>query len=143
MLNISLQQIDLGMTIQYYIGNQDVYQKEECFLNAFTFLRHHITDSQNIQIIFGYVLSEDGIKKAAVRHAWNLYRGYVVDVTMPANDISPMSMLQYDYLPVEVYSAKEYLQKLEELDGKVCFPVSEREKEIRKQLLGEGYEVLG
>lgn len=142
MFQKELQRIDLGMTIQYYIGKENLYQEEQCFTNVFEFLRTNSSFSSRIKIVFGYVLSEDETRKVAVRHAWNMIDEYVVDVTMPANGISPISILQYDYLPVQTFTATEYSVKLSELDGMACFPETEEELQIVEKLKKAGYEIL-
>lgn len=136
-----IEQIDIGRSILGYQRDAISYEASQCFNNAFRFLGNNITN-KTCKAVFGYVLSTDGIRKVAVRHAWNLEDNYIVDVTMIANSEHPISMLNYYYLPIEIYDAQTFLRKIEENNNFPCLPKTKKELDYIQKLKNKGFEVL-
>lgn len=138
----NLEKIDLGESFETYQKNKGDYVPCRCFNNAFAILTNNLRE--NARAVFGYVLSTNGERKVAVRHAWNKFDlcRDTIDVTMIANDENPLSMLSYRYLPIDIYTSNEFLDKIEENGGFPCLPKSNKELKIIKELEKKGYEVL-
>ncbi len=134
------QRVDLSDTYMAYTEKQDVYKEGQCYYNAFKVLDLSKKHNKNDKIVFGYVLSTDGKRKVAVRHAWNYVNDRIIDVTMIANDESPISMLHYRYLPIDEYELEEYrdlMLKNETYD----LPLTSKEKRYIKKLEEKGFEL--
>jgi hypothetical protein len=134
--------IDLGASIMVYQQNSDVYQKSACYNNAFNCFDKNIATYNTNKVIIGYVLSTDGVRKVAVRHAWNEINGVAVDVTMIANDEHPLSIINYTYLPIQVYTPSNYIDAIIANDNKPWLPKTTKEHYYIKELKKKGFEVL-
>jgi hypothetical protein len=134
--------IDLGASIMIYQQNSDVYQKSECYNNAFYCIDKNIETYRYNRVIIGYVLSTDGVKRVAVRHAWNEINGIKVDVTMIANDEHPLSIISYTYLPIQVYKPADYIDAVIANDNKPWLPKTAKEHYYIRELKKKGFEVL-
>ena len=133
--------IDIGESYMEYSKRENEYSKSMCYNNAFVCLGHIMSD--NSRYVIGYVLSSDGTRKVAVRHAWNINkRGVALDVTMPANDENPLSLMHFVYLPVEEYTPKEALDAVEANNNLPCLPISNKEKRYLNKLRKKGFEIL-
>ena len=134
--------VDISESIILWQRHEKDYVQSECFLNAYRCLNNNIKHFAANKCIYGYVLSTDGTRKVAVRHAWNIINGRKVDVTMFANRENPISVINYVYLPVDEYSPQKLLDKICENNGYVCLPKSEKELKIQKELIAKGIEIL-
>ena len=134
--------INIGMSIVLYQNNSKSYIKSQCFNNAFKCLGNNIKGYKGNRAVIGYVLSTDGIRKVAVRHAWNIIDRVIIDVTMFADDESPISIFNYDYLPVRIMTTEEFLDAVEDNGGYPALPKTENELLVIEKLLKAGYEVL-
>ena len=137
--------IDLGMSIMLYQKNYMEYEESACYNNAFSCLAVNLETNRNNRAIIGYVLSTDGKRKAAVRHAWNEINGVKVDVTMLANEETrenPISIIYFSYLPIRVMTATEFLDAIEANRNMPCLPKDKREEYYLRELRRKGFELL-
>ena len=134
--------IDVGSSVMAYQENKKDYEKSQCFNNAFMCLTNNMRTYKNNFYVIGYVLSTDGVNKAAVRHAWNIINGIPVDVTMFANDENPISVLYYTYLPCAVYTNEEAVDAIEKNNNLPALPKTDKEKRIIRSLKRKGFMVM-
>ncbi len=132
--------IDLSDSIVAYMDREDMYKAGSCYYNAFKVLDIYHRHGENDKIVYGYVLSTDGKRKVAVRHSWNYVDDRKIDVTMFANDTSPISVIRYRYLPIDVYSLEEY-RKLMLENNQYDLPVTDKEISYIKKLKEKGFEL--
>lgn len=134
--------VDIGTSIMQYQMHPLMYKRSQCFNNAFTCLGNNLNNYSKNKAVIGYVLSTDGIRRVAVRHCWNIIDNYVVDVTMLADDESPISMLGYSYLPIVEYTVQEFLEEVEKNDGYPALPKTQKEYYYIREMKKKGFEVL-
>ncbi len=134
--------VDIGTSLMQYQQHQSMYQHSQCFNNAFICLGHNLRNYAENKAVIGYVLSTDGVRRVAVRHCWNIISNIVVDVTMLADNESPMSMLHYSYLPIMEYTPNEFLEEVEKNNGYPALPKTKKEYYYIKELKKKGFEVL-
>lgn len=134
--------VDIGESIMQYEQHKQSYCDSQCFNNAFICLGHNIRKYNENRAVIGYVLSTDGVRKVAVRHCWNIISKIVVDVTMLANNESPISMLHYSYLPVVEYTPQEFLEEIEKNNGYPALSKTQKEYYYIRELKKKGFEVL-
>lgn len=134
--------VDIGASLMQYQEHQSMYQRSQCFNNAFICLGYNLSNYAQNKAIFGYVLSTDGVRRVAVRHCWNIINQIVVDVTMFADNENPVSMLRYSYLPVMKYTPNEFLEAVERNGGFPALPKTQKEYYYIKELKKKGFEVM-
>ena len=134
--------IDLADTVVMYQSRPDMFEKSQCYYNAYKLLDALGGRGDRGRIVYGYVLSTDGKRKVAVRHSWNDIDDRKIDVTMLANDENLVSMMHYRYLPIDKYSLDVY-RKLVLQNGAYDLPETDREYAMVRRLKDKGFEVLG
>ena len=144
---MELYKCDLSMSVAEFLKAENNYGKGMCYNNAFIALTNHFTD-KSARGVVGYVLSSDGKRKVAVRHAWvkivDKYVGEprIIDVTMFANECNPISVMSYDYLPVKELTPGEWSELTDRNGGMPCIENLDGEADIIKDLESQGYEIL-
>lgn len=137
-----LKIMDVGQSILLYDKNRKDYRPCNCFINAFQFLTNNMSTNRHNKAYIGYVLSTDGQRKVAVRHAWNSIKEDIVDVTMIANGEHPLNMIHYYYLPIMEYTNEQLLDAIEENNGYADLPKTTAELEWIKKLASLGFDVM-
>ncbi len=132
--------IDLSDTFMAYLEKENFYKPSQCYYNAYKVIDMLEKHGRDDRIVYGYVLSTDGKRKVAVRHSWNRINDRKIDVTMLANDESPLAMMRYRYLPIDEYTIEEYREKTDEF-GVYSLPVTQKERKYIKKLKEKGFEM--
>ena len=132
--------IDIGASIMYYQKRPDYYFDGECYNNAYRCLQNNI-GAKN-KTVYGYVLSSNDTKKVAVRHCWNIINTIPTDVTMLANDINPISLLNFAYLPIVEFNMPELLKAVVENNYLPALPIFKKERYYIKKLKEKGFEII-
>ncbi|MBP3781633.1 MAG: hypothetical protein J6I68_00120 [Butyrivibrio sp.] len=141
--------VDLGETVRLYNEDPADYEASMCYVNSFHLCANMMRRGRGkfVRSVFGYVLSSDGERKVAVRHAWNMIEvglfKAAVDVTMMANGESLFSVMGYTCLPVDEYTPGEFLEKVDKNNAMADLPVTQKEKKVVEKLKNKGFEVLG
>ena len=147
-----LDPVDFGFKNEYYLDLADtfimfqqspsLFEKSECYYNAYTLLDNLEEHKDGDRIVYGYVLSTDGKRKVAVRHSWNELDGRKIDVSILANEENVISMMNYKYLPVDTYTFSLYRDLMIKYD-RYGLPETRKERKIVNSLIEKGFEVLG
>ena len=132
--------IDIGASIMYYQKRPDYYFSGECYNNAFRCLQSNIGVEN--KTVYGYVLSSDNTKNVAVRHCWNIINTIPVDVTMLANNINPISLINFTYLPIVEFNITELFSAVMKNDTLPALPTFKKEYYYIKKLKEKGFEIL-
>lgn len=136
------KRIDIGQSIIEYTKNKSMYLEGMCYNNAFLCMVNNVRTYNKNRVYIGYVLSTDGNRKVAVRHSWNKIGRDLVDVTMFANGESPISVLNYVYLPTAEYTPETYIAAVESNNNLPCLPKNKAEYNYRSLLKSKGFEIL-
>ena len=146
---------DLSQTALNYAKYSHLFKEAQCYINAFTLLAMLMSENDeqlnksSLKGVIGYILSENDVEKAAVRHCWlkytDKYTGETkaIDVTPLAEGYSVSQMLYYQYLEIVSYTPQQWLEITEKNNGIPCVEGLKGEDSILKYLQSEGYNILG
>ena len=129
--------------------NNPQFKAAQCYKNAFILCMDMSCSKEIVRGAIGYVLSNNGKRFVAVRHAWverlNRTTGRyddVIDPTVFVDGYNPVSVLNFEYLPVETISAERWLEKTENNDYCPDLWNLAGEDAVVAELREKGYEVL-
>ena len=137
------EKCNIGKSFTEFMKHKGEYKYGECYVNAFNVVAHNFPFAVGV---IGYILSEQGGEKVAVRHAWARFPegNIIVDVTAFADFFSVTAIKSWDYVFVRVVSALEWYEYTVSHNRCPCIDMNDIpiEQKIRGEIIADGYRII-